>query len=68
MEEIIGLVLGWFGSLPDWIAAATTIVTAATAITMLTPTTADDRIVSGILKFLNVLSGNILKNKNADDA
>ena len=53
--------------LPDWIVAITAVVTAATAITALTPTKTDDKIVNAILKVLNFIAGNFLKNKNADD-
>lgn len=51
----------------DWIVAITGVVTAATAITALTPTKSDDVILNFILRILNVLSGNVYKNKNADD-
>jgi len=51
----------------DWVLAITSTVTAATAITALTPTKADDAILNGILRVLNFLAGNFLKNKNADD-
>ena len=50
----------------DWIAAVTGVVTAATAVTMLTPSKADDKIVNSILTVLNFLALNIFKNKNAD--
>lgn len=53
--------------LPDWLVAITTTVTAATAITALTPTKSDDKIINSVLKVLNFLAGNFLKNKNADD-
>lgn len=53
---------------PAWLTAITGIVTAATAITALTPTTADDKVVAMILRVLNLLAGNVGKNKNADDA
>ena len=49
-----------------WIAAVTGIVTACTAITALTPTKSDDKIVNFILTILNVVSGNIGKNRNKD--
>ncbi len=45
---------------------ATAVLSAATVITALTPTTADDKIVGFILKLLNLLAGNVGKNKNAD--
>jgi hypothetical protein len=38
----------------------------ANAITALTPTKTDDKIVNGVLKVLNILSGNVLKNINKD--
>ena len=53
---------------PAWLTAITGIVTAATAITALTPTTVDDKAVAMILRVLNLLAGNVGKNKNADDA
>jgi uncharacterized membrane protein len=57
----------FFESFPAWLTAITTVVTAATAITVLTPSKADDEIINKILKILNFLAGNFLKNKNADD-
>jgi len=51
----------------DWILALTAVVTAATAITALTPTKTDDKIINKILRVLNILAGNVGKNKNADD-
>ena len=63
MEQILSL----FDSFPAWLAAATSVVTAATAITALTPTKADDQWIATILRVLNVLAGNVGKNKNADD-
>ena len=54
--------------LPVWLVAFTTLVTAANAITALTPTTSDDKVINAILKFLNTLSLNVGKNKNADEA
>ena len=57
----------FFSNYPVWITAALTIVTAATAITALTPTKTDDKVVNVILKVLNVLAGNVKKNKNEDD-
>ena len=50
----------------DWLLAITGTVTAATAITALTPTKKDNKALDIILKVLNVLAGNILKNKNED--
>lgn len=49
-----------------YLGPVTAVVTAATAITALTPSKADNTILNGILKVLNLLAGNFLKNKNAD--
>jgi hypothetical protein len=52
-----------FGS---WISAVTGVIVAANAITVLTPTTADNKILNGILAVLNFIAMNFGKNKNAD--
>ena len=52
--------------IPGWITALTLLVTGANAITMLTPTEADNKALAMVLKLLNVLSGNVLKNVNKD--
>jgi hypothetical protein len=49
------------------VAAVTGIITACTAITALTPTKADDKILGFALKVLNFCAGNVLKNTNKDD-
>lgn len=54
------------GDLQTWLLAITGLVTACTAITAITPTTVDDKIVNTILKVLNFFAGNIAKNTNAD--
>ena len=67
--ESIGMfahMITWFGDIPAWITALTTLVTAATAITALTPSKVDDRIIGKVLWFLNIVAGNIIKNKNKD--
>ena len=56
-----------FDALPGWLNAITALVTAATAITALTPTKTDDKYVSIALRVLNTIAGNVGKNKNADD-
>jgi len=53
--------------IPEWLNAVFALVSGATAITMLTPTNADNKVVDFILKLLNMLAGNVLKNKNEDD-
>lgn len=64
MIETIKMILA---DAPVWIHAITGIVTAATAVTALTPTKTDNKIVDAILRVLNLIAGNVLKNKNADD-
>lgn len=64
--EFLQSFLSFYSDLPPWVNAITGIVTAATALTALTPTKSDDKILDGILKLLNFLAGNIGKNKNAD--
>jgi len=54
-------------AMPMWVPAITTVVTACTAITVITPTKSDDKIVNAILGILNALAGNFGMNKNADD-
>ena len=61
------MILAFFEAFPAWLTAITTVVTAATAITALTPTKTDDKYVSMALRVLNILAGNVGKNKNADD-
>lgn len=60
-------ILSFFEAFPAWLTAITSLVTAATAITALTPTKADDKYIAILLRGLNVLAGNVAKNKNADD-
>lgn len=62
MEFIVKLM----EAMPIWLVAFTTVVTAMTAITSITPTKADDKIINGLMKVLNFLAGNFLKNTNKD--
>lgn len=64
--EILTTIINYFDQLPPWLNAIAGVVTAATAITILTPTKTDDKIINGILAVLNALAGNFGKNKNAD--
>lgn len=50
----------------EWAIAISGVVTACTAITALTPTTVDNKLVNALLAILNVLAGNVGKNSNAD--
>ena len=63
MEQITAIL----EAAPVWLTAITGVVTAATAITALTPSKSDDKVLNTILKVLNTLAGNVGKNKNADD-
>ncbi len=53
--------------LPAWVDALLGLSVAATAITALTRTNQDNRVLDIISRVLNVLAGNIGKNRNADD-
>ena len=59
-------ILGWVSSWPSYVHAVFGIVSAATALTALTPTKVDDRVVSWLLTALNILAGNVLKTRNKD--
>ena len=62
MEQIAAIL----EAAPVWLTALTGLVTAATAITALTPSKSDDAVADKALKVLNFLAGNFGKNKNAD--
>jgi hypothetical protein len=55
----------WF--IDNWLVTLTTAVTIAAAITAITPSTKDDKIVSKIKGFLNVIALNVGNAKNAED-
>jgi hypothetical protein len=42
------------------------VVAILTAITALTPSRSDNMILDNILRFMNLLAGNVLKNRNKD--
>ena len=67
MDGILDTVAMFFHSFPAWLSAITAVVTAATAVTLLTPSKADDRFLNAILRVLNTLAGNRFMNTNADD-
>jgi|TARA_R100001086_G_scaffold244804_1_gene174991 uncharacterized membrane protein YqaE (UPF0057 family) len=62
MEGLLGWISGW----PAYIHAIFGIVSAATALTAITPSKADDKIVNTMLTVLNMLAGNVMKNRNKD--
>ncbi len=61
-------VLNAIDQLPGWVHALTSIVSAATVVTTMTPNRHDDAVVDVLLRVLNALAGNIGRNRNADDA
>jgi|TARA_Y100000296_G_scaffold86557_1_gene126711 hypothetical protein len=62
MEALLNI----WSLIPEWIQALCGLVSAATAVTALTPSKSDDHILNSILKILNMLAGNVGHNKNAD--
>lgn len=56
----------WLEAWPAWLTAITGLVTAATAVTALTPSKSDDKVMNAVLRVLNVLAGNVAKNRNKD--
>jgi hypothetical protein len=59
-------ILGFLTVSNPWVGAVTSIVAASTAVTAITPTKSDDKIIGFALKILNFLAGNVLKNTNKD--
>lgn len=49
----------FFDQLPDWLNAVTGVIAAASAVTALTPTPKDDRIVAKAYKVVQILALNI---------
>lgn len=64
--EFLGQISELLEEAPAWVVAITGLVTAASAITALTPTKKDDKVINSILAVLNFLAMNFLKNKNKD--
>jgi hypothetical protein len=62
MEALLNI----WSLIPEWIQALCGLVSAATMVSALTPTKSDDLILNSVLKFLNMLAGNVGHNKNAD--
>ena len=57
--QIVTALTSFFEHVPAWLAAATSLVTAASAVSAVTPTPKDDKVLGGILRVLNVLALNI---------
>ena len=60
------MITGFLTSGGDYFSAACVVISSLTAITALTPSKSDDKIVNTILKVMNMFAGNIGKNKNED--
>ena len=54
-------VVQYWDAVPEWVHAITAVVTAASAVVVLTPTKTDDKILASVLKVLNFLALNIKK-------
>jgi len=57
--HIIAALTSFFAHVPVWLGAATSVVTAASAVSAVTPTPKDDKFLSTVLGVLNVLALNI---------
>ena len=57
--QIVAVLTSFFDHVPAWLAAATSVVAAASAVSAVTPTPKDDKVLSGVLGVLNVLALNI---------
>ena len=60
------MILGFLTSGGDYFSAACVVISSLTAITAITPSKLDDKILNTILKVMNMFAGNIGKNKNKD--
>lgn len=73
MEELLNLVSKWLGEgkLENILLIAGSVyavlIAIANLITMLLPSVKDSKIYNAIMKVLNFIALNILKNKNADE-
>lgn len=65
LEAVVPKLTLW-ETLSMYVGPAATVCLAATAITAITPTKVDNMVLDVILKILNFLAGNVLKNKNKD--
>jgi|TARA_R110000803_G_scaffold25617_1_gene61187 hypothetical protein len=65
--ESVGLIASIISGYPTWLTAIISLISGATALTALTPTKVDNKILGGTLKVLNLVAGNVLKNRNKDE-
>ena len=65
--ESVGLIASIIAGYPTWLTAIISLISGATALTALTPTKVDNKILGGTLKVLNLVAGNVLKNRNKDE-
>jgi len=65
--ESVGLIASIIAGYPTWLTAIISLISGATALTALTPTKVDNKVLGGTLKVLNLVAGNVLKNRNKDD-
>jgi hypothetical protein len=63
--HVLSSVYSFLDSLPAWVNALTGVVSAASAITALTPTPKDDNILAGVVRVLDVLALNVGHGKRA---
>ena len=59
MDDIAGALTKFFDWIPGWADAAFAVIAAASAITALTPSPADDRWVAKVRRMLEVLALNV---------
>ena len=57
--QIVSALTSFFNHIPVWLAAATSLVTAASAVSAITPTPKDDNLMKSILSVLNVFALNV---------
>lgn len=64
METIFQAIYTFFDSFPAWLNAIMAVISAASAVTALTPTPRDDQIVGKIYRVLQLLALNIKEMKS----
>lgn len=62
MENLFQSIYSFFDSFPAWLNAVMAVISAASAITALTPTPRDDQILGRIYRVLEVLALNIKRS------